>query len=47
LSLKAREFDIGPLIPTARGLVLLISGLGTGGTKPTTRGLAYLLPEEK
>ena len=46
LSLKAREFEIGPLIPTPQGLVVLLSGLQSGGNKPTARGLVYLLPEE-
>jgi hypothetical protein len=47
LSLSSREFDIGPLIPTPQGLVVLLSGLQPGGNKPTTRGLVYLLPQEK
>jgi hypothetical protein len=44
-SLSGREFEIGPLIPTDQGLIVLLSGLQTG--KPTTRGLVYLLPQEK
>ncbi len=46
-SLNAREFEIGSLIPTAQGLVVLLSGLQPGGNVPTTRGLAYLLPDER
>lgn len=47
LSLTGREFDIGALIPTEQGLAVLLMGLQPGGNVPTTRGLVYLLPEEK
>ena len=47
LSLKAREYNIGPLIPTGQGLAVLLPVLQPGGNVPTTRGLVYLLPQEK
>ena len=47
LSLNAREYDIGSLIPTGQGLAVLLAGLQPGGNKPTTRGLVYLLPQER
>jgi len=46
-SLSGREFEIGALIPTDQGLVILIPCLLPDGNKPTARGVVYLLPQER
>lgn len=46
-SLSGREFEIGELIPTEQGLVIIIPCLQPGGNKPTARGVVYLLPQER